>query len=117
VVISTGWVIRKLTVNAFKDFKLERFTAIYGNMTGTLQSGLLLLRILDAGMRSPVSFNLVYGSGLALVLGFPLLLLINAPVHYFTDVTTGFWAVLGALIVYLGLALAGWKYLAKRNGG
>ena len=117
VVISTGWVIRKLTVNAFKDFKLERFTAIYGNMTGTLQSGLLLLRILDSGMRSPVSFNLVYGSGLALVLGFPLLLLINAPVHYFADVTTGFWAVLVSLILYLGLALAGWKYLAKRNGG
>ena len=59
----------------------------------------------------------VSGSGLALVLGFPLLLLINAPVHYFTDVTTGFWAVLGSLIIYLGLALAGWKYLAKRNGG
>lgn len=112
---ATWWVVRYLCYTAFTNFKLERFTAIYGNMTGTLQSGLLLLRILDAGMRSPVSYNLVYGSGLALILGFPLLLLINAPVHYFSDVMQGFWMVLFAMSAYLFLLLLAWQFL-KRNG-
>lgn len=115
VALATWWVVRRMTQNAFHEFKLERFAAIFGNMTGTLQSGLVLLRILDSGMKSPVSFNLVYGSGLALVFGFPLLILINAPVHYFTDVVQGFWIVLGALIIYLALIILAWQFLKRTN--
>lgn len=115
VAAATWALIWFLTKDAFKEFRLERFAAIFGNMTGTLQSGLVLLRILDSGMKSPVSFNLVYGSGLALVFGFPLLLLINAPVHYFSDVVTGFWVVLFALFVYLLLIGLTWQYLKKSN--
>ncbi len=113
VAAATWAVINYLTKDAFRQFRFERFAAIFGNMTGTLQSGLVLLRILDSGMKSPVSFNLVYGSGLALIFGFPLLILINAPVHYFSDVIQGFWIVLGALILYsMAIALA-WQYFRK----
>ena len=112
----TWSVISFLTNNTFHEYTLERFAAIFGNMTGTLQSALVLLRILDSGMKSPVSYNLVYGSGLALVFGFPLLLLINAPVHYFSDEVQGFWMVLFALVAYLILLAIAWQYL-KRNGG
>lgn len=115
VSFATWGIVWFLTKDAFKEFRLERFAAIFGNMTGTLQSGLVLLRILDSGMKSPVSFNLVYGSGLALVFGFPLLLLINAPVHYFSDVVTGFWVVLFSLLVYLLLIALAWQYLIKSN--
>jgi ESS family glutamate:Na+ symporter len=111
VVVATWWILTKLIDALFPSFTLERFAAIYGNMTGTLQSGLLLLRILDEKMESPVSYNLVYGSGLALVLGFPLLLLINAPVHYFSSITSGFGVVLMVMTVYLMLLLLGLFYL------
>jgi glutamate:Na+ symporter, ESS family len=115
VAAATWAIIHYLTKDAFRQFRFERFAAIFGNMTGTLQSGLVLLRILDSGMKSPVSFNLVYGSGLALVFGFPLLILINAPVHYFKDVIQGFWIVLGALIIYtMAIALA-WQYFRKSD--
>jgi len=113
VVLATWFLIQFMTKSAFEQFRLERFAAIFGNMTGTLQSGLVLLRILDPTMRSPVSFNLVYGSGLALVLGFPLLILINAPVHYFSDPNEGFLAVLFTLVLYLGLIAFFWQYLKK----
>jgi glutamate:Na+ symporter, ESS family len=116
VALTTWAVILYLTKESFREYRLERFAAIFGNMTGTLQSGLVLLRILDSGMKSPVSFNLVYGSGFALVLGFPLLLLINAPVHYFEDVVQGFWVVLGALIIYLMLIALAWQFLNRTNG-
>lgn len=115
VTLATWWVIQYMTNDAFKQFEFERFAAIFGNMTGTLQSALVLLRIVDSGMKSPASYNLVYGSGLALVFGFPLLLLINAPVHYFDDPIEGFWMVLFALIGYLVLLAIAWQYL-KRNG-
>ncbi len=116
VAFATWFLISYLTNDAFRDFAFERFAAIFGNMNGTLQSALVLLRIVDSGMKSPASYNLVYGSGLALVFGFPLLLLINAPVHYFDDIVQGFWVVLFALIAYLILLAVAWQYL-KRNGG
>lgn len=115
VAFATWFLISYLTHDAFREFAFERFAAIFGNMNGTLQSALVLLRIVDSGMKSPASYNLVYGSGLALVFGFPLLLLINAPVHYFSDLIQGFWVVLFALIAYLMLLAVAWHYL-KRNG-
>ena len=111
VVVATWLLLVKLTNTLFSGYSLERFAAIYGNMTGTLQSGLLLLRILDEKMETPVSYNLVYGSGLALVLGFPLLLLINAPVHYFSDITSGFGIVMFVMAAYLLLLLLALFYL------
>ncbi|MEX2464188.1 MAG: hypothetical protein WD513_07805, partial [Balneolaceae bacterium] len=64
---ATWGIIVLMTRDAFNEFVFERFAAIFGNMTGTLQSALVLLRIVDSGMKSPVSYNLVYGSGFALV--------------------------------------------------
>ncbi|MGM0459527.1 MAG: hypothetical protein ACQERO_09290 [Bacteroidota bacterium] len=115
VILVTWWVLARVIPVVFRDYKLEHLAAIYGNMTGTLQSGLLLLRILDERMETPVSYNLVYGSGLALVLGFPLLLLINTPVHYFSDITTGFAAVLLVLLVYLALLVIGLMFINGRK--
>lgn len=111
--VATWATIEFMTRDAFSHYVFERFAAIFGNMTGTLQSALVLLRIVDSGMKSPVSYNLVYGSGLALVFGFPLLLLINAPVHYFSDLAQGFWVVLFALIAYQFIIAIGWIYLKK----
>jgi glutamate:Na+ symporter, ESS family len=115
VAVVTGAVVWMMTSNAFAEYRLERFAAIFGNMTGTLQSALVLLRILDPKMKSPVSFNLVYGSGFALVFGFPLLLLINAPVHYFDDTVQGFWMVLAALMVYLLLIGVAWQFFRRSS--
>ena len=116
VSVATWLCIEYVAKNAFSEYGFERFAAIFGNMTGTMQSALVLLRIVDSGMKSPASYNLVYGSGLALVFGFPLLLLINAPVNYFENPTEGFWVVMFALIAYLFLLGLAWQYL-KRNGG
>lgn len=111
VCFATWMVIYYLTLDAFQEYRFERFASIFGNMTGTMQSGLVLLRILDPNMKSPASYNLVYGSGLALVFGFPLLIVINAPVHYFSDLVQGFWVVLSVMILYLFLILIVWNYL------
>lgn len=116
VAVTTGtwWVIRNLTKNGFADFQLERFVAIFGNMTGTMQSAMVLLRVLDARLKSPVSHDLVYGSGLALALGFPLLILINAPVNHFDDLTAGFGYISIALALYLVLIWMVIRWMGKK---
>lgn len=115
VSLCTWWIVRSLMYGAFQKFKLERFATVFGNMTGTIQSGLLLLRILDSGMKSPASYNLVYGSGFALILGFPVLILVNVPVHHFDEPNWGFFVIMLAMILYLLMLLTTWKYLKNSN--
>ncbi len=115
VVAAATWLtIRWACQASFISYKLERYVAIFGNLTGTIQSALVLLRVLDSELKSPVSYNLVYGSGLALAFGFPLLMLINAPVHYFDDILTGFWFVTFGLFAYLLLIVLGWRFIAQK---
>jgi ESS family glutamate:Na+ symporter len=101
VALTTWYFISWITIYLFKNQNLERKVAVFGNMTGTMQSALVLLRIIDPKHETTVSQELVYGSGLALVFGFPLLLIINAPVLYFQDVLIGFWAALAMITIYL----------------
>lgn len=114
VAIATWYIIKWACESLFDDFTFERDIAIFGNLTGTMQSALVLLRVLDPKFKSPVSYDLVYGSGFALVLGFPLLILINAPVNYFDNALEGYWLTILAMGVYLSFLLVGWNYLKKK---
>jgi ESS family glutamate:Na+ symporter len=112
--LATWITLKRLTADLFDGYRLERFIAVFGNMTGTMQSAMALLRVLDPQLKSPVSHDLVYGSGLALALGFPLLLLINAPVNRFDDMGAGFAAVSLALAVYWALVYAALNWIGRR---
>lgn len=65
------FVARKL----FKDYAEEQFLAMYGMLTGTASTGIILLREIDGEFKTPVSENLVYQNFPAIVFGFPLMLL------------------------------------------
>lgn len=57
--LATWITLRRLTDNLFDGYRLERFVAVFGNMTGTMQSAMALLRVLDPQLKSPVSHDLV----------------------------------------------------------
>ena len=59
----------------FKDYTQEQFLAMYGMLTGTASTGIILLREIDGNFRSPAADNLVYQNFPAIVFGFPLMLL------------------------------------------
>ena len=64
----------------FKDYAEEQFVAMYGMLTGTASTGLVLLRELDTEFKTPVSDNLVYQNIPAIIFGFPLMIIAsNAP--------------------------------------
>ena len=65
----------------FKEYPEEQFLAMYGMLTGTASTGIILLREIDGDFKTPVADNLVYQNFPAIVFGFPLMLLATlAPV-------------------------------------
>ncbi len=59
----------------FKNYENEQFLMMYGMLTGTASTGIILLREIDGGFKSPASDNLVYQNFPAIVFGFPMMLL------------------------------------------
>ena len=59
----------------FPDYADEQFLAMYGMLTGTASTGMILLREVDPELKTPVSDNLVYQNLPAMVFGFPMMLL------------------------------------------
>ena len=59
----------------FKSYSEEQFLAMYGMLTGTASTGIILLREVDGNFETPAADNLVYQNFPAIVLGFPLLIL------------------------------------------
>lgn len=113
--LATYFFIKNVSKTIYKTWNFERMLSSYAVMTGTIQSGLVLLRVLDPKYESPVSIDLVYASGFALVFGFPLLVLINAPMGFFDNSLIGYAYTLLGLIVYALLLSAGWYFLYQRD--
>lgn len=107
--------LRFVTARVFKHLRFERFIGIFGEMTGTISSGLALIRILDPEYRSPVAQDLVLSSGIALGMGFPLLVAINLPFTQFGGSTTGFLILLGLLTAYFAVAMTAWWLFHRRS--
>ena len=59
----------------FKDYQYEQFFAMYGMLTGTASTGIILLREIDPKFESDASSNLVYQTLPAIVFGFPMMFL------------------------------------------
>lgn len=73
----------------YPDYYYEALVSMYGMMTGTISSGVLLLRELDPQMETPAANNLVIGSGFAILFGIPLLILVSlAPKSLIMTVVT-----------------------------
>lgn len=59
----------------FKDYADEQFLTMYGMLTGTASTGVILLREIDKDFKTPAADNLVYQNFPAIVFGFPIMLL------------------------------------------
>ena len=91
------WACKKL----YPDYVYEGFFSMFGMLTGTISSGVLLLREIDPELRTPASNNLVTGSSFGIIFGAPMLLLISFAPKSETTV----WAAVGLIIIYLAVLL------------
>ena len=59
----------------FPNYAEQQFLAMFGMLTGTASTGVILLREIDGDFKTPVADNLVYQNFPAMIFGFPILLL------------------------------------------
>jgi ESS family glutamate:Na+ symporter len=100
--VLTTWIVLYLG-NRLDNYNLERTAAIYGTVTGTLPSGLLLLRIVDPEMKTPVALEI----GLMNLFAAPIIvlsmLLVNGPVWW--DWSMGVTVLVFVALMLVSLAL------------
>ncbi|MBQ7936845.1 MAG: hypothetical protein IJ407_04585 [Clostridia bacterium] len=59
----------------FPKYSEEQFLMMYGMLTGTASTGIILLREIDGEFKTPAADNMVYQNFPAIVFGFPMMLL------------------------------------------
>lgn len=105
IIVSLGAIVTFIYVlwiskHLYPNYKYEGFFSMFGMLTGTASNGMILLREIDPKFETPAANNLVLQTLSAIVLGFPVLLLVGyAPQSLnATFITLGvlivFWAVL-----------------------
>jgi ESS family glutamate:Na+ symporter len=73
---------RAVAKSLFPEYVEEQFLTMYGMLTGTASTGIILLREIDGDFQSPASDNMVYQNFPAIVFGFPIMLIATvAPVR------------------------------------
>ncbi len=99
--VITFLYIMFMSKKIFKGYVYEGFFSMYGMLTGTISSGVLLLREIDPQMKTPAANNLITGSSFGIAFGAPLLILISIAPK--SDMMT--YITFGLVIVYFLLLL------------
>ena len=95
--IATFAHIMFLCKRMYPGYVYEGFLSMFGMLTGTISSGVLLLREVDPEMRTPASDNLITGSSFGIIFGIPMLLIIS----YAAQSTMTCWLSVAFILVYL----------------
>ena len=100
----------------FDEHRFQRAMVIYGGSTGTMPTGLALLRILDPEFETPAAVDYMYGSGVAFVLVIPYILAINLMMYGHTRGNPLFyWALVGLILLHLIFFFVLHRVLAGRK--
>jgi ESS family glutamate:Na+ symporter len=104
------WLASRL----FRDHKFHRMLLVFGVSTGTLSTGLALLRVIDPDFETPVASDYTYAAGITFVFAIPFILSISLPVRAFvTGNMVFFWMALGIALAYFLFVFVSYLVLAK----
>ena len=87
--------VRWVSFHIYPDYKYEGFFSMFGMLTGTASNGMILLREIDPRYQTPAANNLVLQNIPAMIMGFPVLLLLGFAPHN-----------LNATLITLGILIA-----------
>lgn len=110
VTLTVPWLASRL----FTSYRFQRTVIIFGAMTGTLPTGLAMLRVLDPDFSTPVAGDYVYSSAVVFFLLIPMLLAMNLPAY---SASRGepmlFWLTLAITTAYLVVAIVAYWIAAR----
>jgi glutamate:Na+ symporter, ESS family len=96
--------VTKIVYPSYVD---EAFLVFYGTMTGTASTGIALLREKDPYFDTPAANDIVYGSSMAIPLGFPLLL--------FVGIVSQGWIFIFIVLFVLSLIFTFYHYILTKK--
>lgn len=99
--ITTFYFLLFMCKKMYPEYVYEGFFSMFGMLTGTISSGVLLLREIDPDLKTPASDNLITGSSFGIAFGIPVLLLVSFAAQ--SDLTT--FLTLALVGIYLILLL------------
>lgn len=105
--------VRFISRKFFAGYSDEQFLVMYGMLTGTVSTGLILLREIDPLFETPAANNVIYQNLWSIILGAPMLLLLGLVPQSMTMT----WISLGILVLLLAfmLVLLWRSYIFKRK--
>ncbi len=100
----------------YDDHQFYRMLLIYGTATGTLPTGLALLRVVDPEFETPAATDYLYSVGIVFVLAIPFILSVNLPAFsYVNNDPRLFWLAVGISFIYLLSAFVAYILLSKKK--
>ena len=105
-----------LSSRVFQDHVFYRAVLIYGAATGTLPTGMALLRIIDPYLETPASRDFMFSAGLTFLAAIPILLTANLPaMGALRGSLVPTYQVLGLYFLYLIICGAAYLLLSGRR--
>ncbi|HUV07194.1 MAG TPA: sodium:glutamate symporter [Spirochaetia bacterium] len=111
-IVTVPWICSRI----FTDHRFQRTLIIYGASTGTMPTGLALLRVIDPDFETPAASDYMYATGITFVLAIPLILIINLPVYsYTTGNQIYIWIAAAVCLGYLIFVFIAHGLLSRRK--
>lgn len=115
--VATWFWLTLVCKKTYGDYYYEGLLSMYGMLTGTIGSGVLLLREIDPNYETPAANNLVLGSSFGILFGAPMLVLIGLSKSGFNNslltfvLVAVYWVILSLVIQFAG------RRKVKNKGG
>lgn len=98
--IVTFLYIKFICKKVFPNYQYEAFFSMFGMLTGTASTGMILLREIDPNFETPAADNLVFQQIPAIAFGAPLLLLMSFAAESITNSLIVFIIMIVMFVVY-----------------
>lgn len=113
--IGTFFYIKCVCKKIYPNYEYEAFFSIFGMLTGTASTGMILLREIDPNFETSASQNLVLQQLPAIIFGAPLLLMVGFAGQNLTNTLIVFGVIIVMLIVYNIILLRKYIFIKKKN--
>lgn len=115
-ILITCFILPWYSSRLYHDHQFFRMLLLYGTATGTLPTGLSLLRVVDPDFETSVASDYIYATGIMFALAIPIILCINLPAYSVTRNNPAlFWLAVAISAVYAIVALVGYIVFAKKR--
>ena len=115
-ILITCFILPWYSSRIFSDNQFYRMLVLFGTATGTLPTGLSLLRVVDPDFETPAARDYAYASGMVFVFVFPLILFVNLPAYSYAQNNPAlFFTMLGITFLYLVVFIILYRIAAGKN--